>query len=111
MFSSILLRASVSHGRLSGNMNLTEVSVNKTYINIINLPFYSLFATEKKVLGLLQKNIFENNWKSWNDFFGLNWFFHEKACFTLIVAFFSSGCRLMELFGGEQFGIIEQSLL
>ena len=29
---SILLQASVSHGKLSGNMNLTEVSVKKTLL-------------------------------------------------------------------------------
>ena len=29
---SILLQASVSHGKLSGNMNLTEVSIKKTLL-------------------------------------------------------------------------------
>ena len=78
---------------------------------MINLPFYSLLATKNKVLGLWKKNIFENDWKFWNDVFRTKLVFPWRACFALIVAFFSSGCRLMELFGGEQFGITEQSLL
>lgn len=89
-FFSILWQASVSHGRLSGNMNLTQV---KYLINNHKSPLLSLVAfgyLKTKYWGSGRRNIFENNCKFWNEVLGTikNRIFLERAFFALIVAFF-----------------------
>lgn len=60
---SILLQASVSHGKLSGNMNLTEVSIKKTLLISQISPSIPCWLLKKSSGPALEETYFQKELK------------------------------------------------